>query len=53
MFGATALKAYFLHGASTDIFFTEETNLSTSGIFARIISAAWCNPWAKQVKCVL
>jgi hypothetical protein len=43
-FGATAL---------TNTFFTEYTNLSTSGKFARIVSATRCNPWARQVKCVI
>ncbi|PNF25734.1 E3 ubiquitin-protein ligase pellino-like protein 1, partial [Cryptotermes secundus] len=33
-------------GALTNTFFTEDTNLSTSGKFARIVSATRCNPWA-------
>jgi hypothetical protein len=46
MFGATAVKAYFLYGALTNIFFTADTtNLSTSGKFAQIVSATQSNPW--------
>jgi hypothetical protein len=37
--GATALKASFLCGALTNTSFTEDTNLSINGKFARIISA--------------
>lgn len=36
IFGDNALKTYFLFGASTDAFFTEDTKLSTNGKFARI-----------------
>lgn len=53
MFGATAIKDYFLYGAFANAFFIEDTNLSTSRKFAQILSATWCNHWARQVMCVI